>query len=60
MTFYVTQFGDCYDDQALWYLTYARSQRAEDILIVRNALGTQEYGEKAMALNYFCCSTQRP
>ena len=29
-------------------LTYARGQRAEDILSVRNALGTTEYGEKAM------------
>ena len=33
----------------LLYLTYARGQRAEDILSVRNALGTPEYGEKAMA-----------
>jgi len=31
------------------YLTYARGQRAEDTLSVRNALGTPEYGEKAMA-----------
>ena len=38
-----------FDLVGVLHLTYARGQRAEDILSVRNALGTPEYGEKAMA-----------